>query len=74
VLDGPNEANCQYDPLDKLSVHSAGASQDKLFYRDGVLANQVGSTQSSTFVRGGDHFLAEQSGYATLVVSAKRSK
>jgi YD repeat-containing protein len=60
VLDGANAAHYQYDPLDKLSVHSAGGSQDKLFYRDGVLANQVGAAQSSTFLRGGDHLLAEQ--------------
>lgn len=60
VTDGANAANYQYDPLDKLTVHSAGANQDKLFYRDGVLANQVGTAQSSTFLRGGDHLLAEQ--------------
>jgi YD repeat-containing protein len=71
VLDGANEANYQYDPLDKLTVHSAGASQDKLFYRDGVLANQVGSTQSSTFVRGGDHLLAEQRSEGALAQSDK---
>lgn len=62
LVDGANAANYQYDPLDKLSVHSSDASQDKLFYRDGVLANQVGSAQSSTFVRGGEHLLAEQRG------------
>ena len=69
VLEGANAANYQYDPLDKLSVHSAGANQDKLFYRDGVLANQVGTVQSSTFVRGGDHLLAEQRGEVSFVAA-----
>lgn len=62
VAEGVNTADYFYDPLDKLSIHSAGTGQDKLFYRDGVLANQVGAAQSSTFLRGGDHLLAEQRG------------
>jgi YD repeat-containing protein len=69
VAEGANTTDYFYDPLDKLSVHSAGASQDKLFYRDGVLANQVGTAQSSTFLRGGDHLLAEQRTDGTAVPS-----
>jgi RHS repeat-associated protein len=56
----PSGSQYRYDPLDTLSAQTRGGEQDRRFYRDGELANQIRGSQNSTFIRGGDTLLAER--------------
>ncbi|MDF5776987.1 RHS repeat domain-containing protein [Pseudomonas syringae] len=63
----------QYDPQDQLTGETRGGDRDLRFYRDGELANQLGSQGQSTFMRGDDYLLAEQQGDRTLLLATSAS-
>ncbi|WP_032633216.1 RHS repeat protein [Pseudomonas syringae USA007] len=59
----------RYDPQDRL----AGETGEQRFYRDGVLASQLGGSQNSTYMRGDGYLLAEQQGSDALLFSTSIS-
>ncbi|POD72853.1 RHS repeat-associated core domain-containing protein [Pseudomonas syringae group genomosp. 3] len=59
----------RYDPQDRL----AGETGEQRFYRDGVLASQLGASQNSTYMRGDGYLLAEQQGSDALLFSTSIS-
>ncbi|WP_346400683.1 RHS repeat domain-containing protein [Pseudomonas syringae] len=63
----------QYDPQDQLTGETRGEDRDLRFYRDGELANQLGSHIQSTFMRGDDYLLAEQQIDRTVLLATNDS-
>ncbi|WP_235810298.1 RHS repeat domain-containing protein [Pseudomonas syringae pv. coryli] len=63
----------QYDPQDQLTGETRGEDRDLRFYRDGELANQLGSHVQSTFMRGDDYLLAEQQIDRTVLLATNDS-
>ncbi|ELS43450.1 RHS repeat domain-containing protein [Pseudomonas syringae] len=63
----------QYDPQDQLTGETCGEDSDLRFYRDGELANQLGSHIQSTFMRGDDYLLAEQQIDRTVLLATNDS-
>ncbi|CZT29645.1 sugar-binding protein [Pseudomonas cerasi] len=63
----------KYDPQDQLTGETRGADRDLRFYRDGELANQLGSHAQSTFMRGDDYLLAEQQIDRTVLLATNDS-
>ncbi|MDU8430286.1 RHS repeat-associated core domain-containing protein [Pseudomonas syringae pv. actinidifoliorum] len=59
----------RYDPQDRL----AGETGEQRFYRDGVLASQLGGSQNSTYMRGDGYLLAEQQGSSALLFATSLS-
>ncbi|RMR04436.1 RHS repeat domain-containing protein [Pseudomonas syringae group genomosp. 3] len=59
----------RYDPQDRL----AGETGEQRFYRDGVLASQLGNSQNGTYMRGNGYLLAEQQGSNALLFSTSLS-
>ncbi|MCK9712997.1 sugar-binding protein [Pseudomonas syringae pv. syringae] len=63
----------QYDPQDQLTGETRGGDRHLRFYRDGELANQLGSHAQSTFMRGDDYLLAEQQIDRTVLLATNDS-
>ena len=63
----------RYDPQDQLAGETRDGDQDQRFYRDGALANQLGGSQSSTFMRGDGYLLAEQQSDKALLLATDGS-
>lgn len=63
----------QYDPQDQLTGEARGEDRDLRFYRDGELANLLGSHVQSTFMRGDDYLLAEQQIDRTVLLATNDS-
>ncbi|WP_274643654.1 RHS repeat-associated core domain-containing protein [Pseudomonas serbica] len=58
-LSGEKAIDYSYDTLDALSGSSSGSGNERRFYRNGELANQIQGDDSSTFLRGEGVVLAE---------------
>ncbi|KPZ24850.1 Uncharacterized protein ALO40_05063, partial [Pseudomonas syringae pv. viburni] len=65
----PAATHYRYDPQDRL----AGEADEQRFYRDGVLASQLGASQNSTYMRGDGYLLAEQQGSSALLFATSLS-
>ncbi|KWS71132.1 RHS repeat domain-containing protein [Pseudomonas amygdali] len=63
----------RYDPQDQVAGETRGGDRDQRFYRDGALANQLGGSQSSTFMRGDGYLLAEQQSDKALLLATNGS-
>ncbi|MCU1720156.1 RHS repeat domain-containing protein, partial [Pseudomonas sp. 5P_5.1_Bac1] len=58
--DGSEMLEYRYDAQDILSGSIGGEGDEQRFYCDGQLVNQLQGGEQRTFIRGGDHVLAER--------------
>lgn len=66
----PHTTRHNFGPDDQRSGTTRNGNTDRLFYRDGTLANQVSGNQGSTFMRGDGEVIAQvQNGKAVLLAT-----